>query len=109
MKIVKFARKPFVVEAVQVTEENMAEVAAWSGGEVKANKTPKNAYIKLEVYHAINKRQTQAFIGDWVLKMGKGFKVYLEPAMQKTFTPVDAEVQDRLSDAIHIEIDPVNN
>lgn len=104
MKIEKFARKPFVVEAVQVTEENMAEVAAWCGGEVRTADKKANAYIKLGVYHAINKRQTQAFVGDWVLKMGKGFKIYLEKAMSKTFTPVPENAED-----IRLEVDPVNN
>lgn len=102
MKIEKFARKPFAVEAVQVTEENMEEVAAWCSGEIRGGSNPSNAYIKVKIYHAINKRQTQAFVGDWVLRMGKGFKVYLEGAMDKTFTPVR-------DDVIRLEVDPVNN
>ena len=86
MEIKKYLRKPFSIEAVQVTPENMEEVAEWCGGTIMRNGTEgKNAYIKVKVYRPVSVRQSQAFAGDWVLRAGKGFKVYNEAAFENTF------------------------
>lgn len=88
-----FVRKPFYVDAVQVTSENMAEVAEWCNGAVRDIKNQDGSvssqYIKVQVSRAITDRQTKAFAGDWVLKAGSGFKVYTPKAFEKSFDPVD--------------------
>lgn len=86
MKTHKFARKPFYVDAVRVSEANMEEVAAWCEGEIL--ETSDGRYISVQVYRPINERQTQAFIGDWVLFSGNGFKVYTPKAFDKSFEKV---------------------
>lgn len=92
----KFVRKPFVVEAVEVTAENLEEVAAWCDGEIRTTKQVGEhtktsytvKYIKVKVKRALNDRQTKAFIGDRVLKAGTGFKVYTEQAFFNSFEKV---------------------
>lgn len=95
----KFLRKPFEVEAVQVTEENFEDVAAWCGGSIVTvqdtqtqNSIPgvgdPNAprrFISVEVARPLSRRQTEAYVGDWVLYASKGFKVYANRAFSKNF------------------------
>lgn len=84
-----YTRKPFTVDAIQVTDENMAEIAEWCSGEVqsitKTNGT--RPYVKVNVHRATNLRKTQAFSGDWVLRSGQGFKVYTPRAFDVAFEP----------------------
>jgi hypothetical protein len=86
----KYRRKPFFVEAVQVTQDNLEAVASWTGGKVQtldavAEKNQNAPYVKVNVPRAVTERQTQAFIGDWVLKAGSGFKCYTDKAFKKSF------------------------
>lgn len=82
-----YVRKPFEVEAVQVTEENIEAVAQWCDGKVLAEGDDENpkAFIKVRVARALNERQTKAYLGDWVLYAGTGYKVYTPKAFGKTF------------------------
>lgn len=83
-----YVRKSFDVEAIRVTNDNMRAVAEWCAGEVKAiggHDGRYGPYIKVDVFRPINERQTQAFVGDWVLRMGTSFKVYTDSAFKKDF------------------------
>lgn len=86
MKTHKFARKPFYVDAVRVSEENIEEVAKWVQGEILTDDEGK--HIKVRVHRPLNDRQSKAFVGDWVLKSGNGFKVYVPQAFDKSFEKV---------------------
>lgn len=88
METRKFVRLPFEVEGVQVTEENMQEVAAWCGGEVfeKVAKGTIQPYVKVKVHRPLNEKHTQAFSGDWVLSSETGFKVYTDRALTSSFS-----------------------
>lgn len=83
LKLERFIRKPFPVDGVQVTEENMPYVAEWCKGTCERDKD--GPYIQLSIPRAWNVRQTKAYATDWVLKLGKGFKVYTNPSFHKTF------------------------
>lgn len=97
LKIEKYTRKPFPVDAVQVTEDNLSEVALWCGGDIHTStKTLRDdqgvetgkiklPYIKVDVHRPLNDRQTKAFVGDWVLKSESGFKVYTLKAFDGSF------------------------
>ena len=89
LDIKKYLRKPFEVDGVQVTDENIYEVAKWCNGDVMTE--GKTKYIKVRVEHVLNERQTKAFAGDWVLSAVTGYKVYTEKAFEKSFDP-DLEV-----------------
>lgn len=83
LKVEKYTRKTFDVDAVLVTEKNLVEVAAWCSGKIETDKDGK--YIKVEVNRPVNDRQTKAYVGDRVLKAGKQFKVYEEKPFRATF------------------------
>ena len=87
MKTHKFARKPFYVDAVRVSEANIEEVAAWCEGEIQTTDDGQK-YVSVKVHRPLTDRQTQAFIGDWVLFAGSGFKVYTPKAFDKSFEKV---------------------
>ena len=91
MKITKFARKSFQVEGVQVTAENINEVAEWCGGDIRyrrGNKTPEDMYIYVNVVRPLNERQKRAYLGNWVLKSDRGWKVFTENAFNESFVEV---------------------
>lgn len=99
METVKCERIPFEVESVQVTEENMSEVAAWCNGEiVDASRQFPKPNIKVDVLHPAHERQRRAFVGDHVLRTEKGFKIYNDRAYHECFRPVHA-VSPRFDDA----------
>jgi hypothetical protein len=86
MEIQNFNRKSFTVQGVQVTAENMAEVAEWCGGTVQdVEGREGEQYIHVNVLRPINERQEKAFVGDHVLSSKNGFKVYNDPAFRKNF------------------------
>lgn len=96
-----YSRKPFHVDAVQVTAENMEEVAAWCAGEIRTGKRivrdennkilerKEVKYIKVDIHRPLHERQTKAHYGDWVLLSVSGFKVYTEHAFEKAFEKED--------------------
>lgn len=85
-----YARKPFYIEAVQVTAENMDHVAKWVDGTIHETENGEK-YIKVKVHRPLNVRQTQAYVGNWVLSAGTGFKVFTNKAFHANF---DRKVDD---------------
>lgn len=79
-----YVRKPFEVEAVEVTDENMEAIQEWCQGTLQMEENGRK-FIKVRVARALNERQTKAFPGDWILYAGTGFKVYTAKAFFKTF------------------------
>lgn len=93
-----YVRKPLYVEAVRVTEANFDELVAWCQGEVLSGEMggKQKKYIKVRVHHPTkNPRQTQAFVGDWLLytEFG-GYKVYTNKAFRATFDLVEEETPE---------------
>lgn len=84
----KYVRKPFEIEAVQVTQENFDDVAQWCKGH-KQTLNDGTPYIKVKVFKPMGDRQTEAHIGDWVLFFNGGFKVYLDPSFSRSFEEVN--------------------
>ncbi|QBZ73610.1 hypothetical protein SEA_ROSAASANTEWAA_46 [Streptomyces phage RosaAsantewaa] len=93
-----YARKSFTVDAVQVTEENIRDVATWCGGTVakKLDDTGR-LYIKLERVNVSYKRRTMAFVGDWVLVSSTGFKIYENKSFKGVFEPIDLTASQKFS------------
>ena len=88
MNTEKYIRKQFEVQAVQVTEENLESVAKWCNGtiETEGDLPGTKRFIRVNVKHPLNARQTRAYLGDWVLKAETGgFKIYNQVAFEKSF------------------------
>lgn len=89
LETMKYVRKPFYIDAVQVTAQNLQDVAAWATGEVRTDTD--GQYVKVRVYRPLNDRQTKAYLGDWVLYAGTGFKVYNDKAFKNSFEQASVE------------------
>lgn len=96
METQQYQRKPIMVEAVRVTEENFFDVAQWCQGAIvsseKGNrsldelKQDKGKFIKVRVINPQRVRQTKAYVGDWVLYSEyNGYKVYTNGAFENAF------------------------
>jgi len=89
----KYVRKPFTVEGIQVSEENLEQVADWCGGHVRTQTTMSDGakrYVKVNVREPKTNRQTKAYVGDWILLSDGGYKVYTQSAFEKSFQPEEA-------------------
>lgn len=85
---IKYKRKTFEVEAVQVTAQNLQEAAKWCGGDVRFednNLEIDSAYIKVKVRRPLSEKQTRAAVGDWILLSESGYKVYTSRAFESSF------------------------
>lgn len=102
LNVQHFTRKSFPVDGVQVTAENMQEVSRWCDGHIHQDRTEENPtdnpnYIKVRVHNPLTERQTKAYVGDWVLYAGKGYKVYTNAGLKKSFE-ADMSEQNVFSD-----------
>jgi hypothetical protein len=94
----RYIRKPLYVDAVQVTEENMEEIAAWCQGDMRVlgaedwtmgdEAMVGSKYVHVRVHSPRSPRQTKAFAGDWILYTERGYKVYTTRAFEASFDPV---------------------
>ena len=77
MNIQKFVRKPFFVDAIQVTKENLEEVATWCEGQVCKDESSGQPYIQVNVFNPTEvPDHSRAYVGRWILKAATGYKVY---------------------------------
>lgn len=79
----RFTHKP--VDAIQVTLDNIEQVADWCHGEIRLNSFNGWKYIELEVSHPTGRRTAKAFPGDWIVTVKGSFKVYNNRAFESTF------------------------
>jgi hypothetical protein len=97
----KFERRPFYVDAVQVTADNIEDAARWCGGDVRNSARDRDnqteQYVKVRVYRPLNPRQTQAFLTDWILFAGTGYKVYTDKAFKNSFILAEEEHMEDVS------------
>lgn len=84
----KYARKPFFVDVITVTDENMEAAAEWCQGTVCTNGDGVK-YVKVRVHRPLTEKQTQAFAGARILYAGTGYKVYTPKAFEKSFEPAN--------------------
>lgn len=96
----RWVRKPFEVEAVQVTDRNFSEVVGWCEGEAALDENHRR-FISVPVRKPINKRQTTAYVGDFVVLQRGEFKVFKNSSFRSTFDPVNEEMAEKLAAAGH--------
>lgn len=100
MQVTKFVRKPFEVDGIRVTPDNIQEVAEWCQGEVRTTKGKDGedvSTVKVRVLRPMNERQTIAYEGDWILYAGTGYKVYTNKAFVATFEPAEGNYSQVLA------------
>ena len=89
----RYKRKPLIVDAVRVTEDNFDELALWCQGDIQHDSTLNMRLIRVRVHTPKIPRQTQAFVGDWILYTEKGYKVYSDRAFMQSFSEDTEETE----------------
>ena len=109
MEFTTFVRKPFVVEAIEVTEENIKEIAEMIGTlREKENGVP---------YISVNRRLVpnlyRVYLGFWVTRMGDNIRCYSKRVFKQQFIETTPEVdnwvtylnQDQTEDVVLAVVD----
>lgn len=71
MEFSQFVRRPFTVEALEITEANMAEVATLIG-EVRTKDGVTFIALDKRIVPSVNR----AYVGWWVTKLGDNYRCY---------------------------------
>ena len=79
-----FVRKPFCVEAVQITAENIGSLATLLG-ELKE----KDGEVSILIDRRIIPNIKKAYIGWWVTKLDDNLRCYSPKVFEKEFTSID--------------------
>lgn len=111
MEFTEFVRKPFVVEAVEVTEENIADVAEFVGTlRTKDDGTP---YIQVD--RRLIPNIYRVYPGFWMTRMGDNIRCYSKRIFEEQFIENDAVTSDfvfainnRLSDKFYDHLSDEN-
>lgn len=92
----KFNRHVFAVEAVQVTEDNMQEIADWANGYVLTgmkllvDNKPRNVTkdcILITVGDGEHMKESKAYVGDWILMRDDGWIIqYKDENFRKEYS-----------------------
>lgn len=89
MEFTTFVRKPFEVQAIEVTKDNIEEVATFVGDlKHKDDGTP---YILVD--RRIVPNVPKVYVGFWMTKMGDNIRVYSRNIFNSQFVEADEHVQ----------------
>ena len=84
MEFTTFVRRPFEVEAVLITDENIAEIAEMIGA-LKTNDKDGSLYIALD--RRLVPNMTRAYVGWWMTQLGDNYRCYSAKAFKEQFMP----------------------
>lgn len=90
-----FVRKPFVVKAVEVTEENIREIAD-ELGKLKYDENDGTPYVAVEKGKVPNVNRVQ--LGWFMTKHGKRTHCYAPGVFEKQFVELDDDIQQAVED-----------
>lgn len=83
-----FVRKPFIVEAVQVTKDNLEQIATYLG-HVGKDEDGKNC---IEIDNNRVPNISRVYPGYWVTKMGNNIRCYAGKIFREQFVPSTPEI-----------------
>lgn len=89
MDFATFVRKPFIVEAVEITEENIAEVAEHVG-KLKENEDGSHF---ISVNRLLFPSLYNVYPGFWMTKMGDNVRCYSKAVFKKQFIENDPDIE----------------
>jgi len=82
MEFTMFTRKPFSVSAIQITDENLDDIASLIG-EVKEKDGVRFIALDKRIIPNIHR----AFVGWWITKMGDNLRCYSPKVFEDQFEP----------------------
>lgn len=90
MEFNSFVRKPFTVEAVEITEDNIAEIAELVG--VLRKKDDGTPYIRVD--RRLVPNIYQVYPGFWMTKMGDNIRCYSKKIFKEQFLESNKEIEE---------------
>lgn len=88
MEFAEFIRKPFVVSAVQVTEENIAEIAEYIG-----TLRVKDGVQYIQVNRRLIPYLLEVYPGYWMTRMGDKIRCYTDDVFTEQFTEITPDIR----------------
>lgn len=84
-----FVRKPFVVEAIEITEENIEEVAKFIGEVRQKEDGSKFIYVDRRLVPNV----FRVYPGFFMTKMGENVRCYSKRVFMDQFVPMQPEIK----------------
>jgi hypothetical protein len=105
-----YQRKPFRVQAIQVTDDNLTDLAEWCGGWVKLEEDGFDtfkSYVDVPIAKPAGRYRLQrvrAYVGDWLVRLTEDnvFKIYKTRSFLEIFEEVASE--EKMLDSIRGDI-----
>lgn len=92
MEFTEFVRKPFVVEAIEITTENITEIADFIG--ILREKEDGTPFISVD--RRLIPNVYRVFPGFWMTRMGDNIRCYSKKIFLEQFTPNSDVVKEGL-------------
>lgn len=89
LEFTTFVRKPFTIEAVEITEENIAEIAPMVGD--LCTKEDGSRFIKVDHNRVPN--VPMVFVGYWMTKMGNNVRCYSRKSFALQFVEQTEDIE----------------
>lgn len=89
MEFNEFVRKPFIVEAVEITEENIVQVAKFVG-DIEENEDG-TKFIRVD--RRLVPNITRVYPGFYMTRMGDYIRCYSRRVFFEQFTPLTGDIQ----------------
>lgn len=97
LEFTNYVRKPFSVQAIEVTEENIRDVARGLNiGQVKFDEETGEPYILVDKKKIPNVNRVHA--GYFVTKMGNNIRCYNPQVFPQQFTEITPEIIEAMED-----------
>lgn len=90
MDFVAYARKPFLIQVVEVTEENLEEIAEMIGSLRKHGDGTQ--YIRVD--HKIIPGLDRVYVGWWLTKLGENIRCYSSNSFHSQFVENTPEIDE---------------
>lgn len=90
MEMTDYVRKPFIVEAIQITPENIQELAPEIG--ILRQKEDGTPYIQVD-RRLISPSIVRVYIGYWLTRMGENIGCYSNRVFKNQFVMMDANIR----------------
>lgn len=129
MRLESYSRKPLFVNAVQVTAENMEEVAAYfaeDGAKIEYEDNG-NPYIHIAIKAVMSKRFSMAKVGDWIVlttyavrrngevQTKRSIRIFINKTFQREFelskeapNPDQMPLIDSVGSILYVNVDDPN-
>ena len=101
MEYTPFVRKPFVVEAIEITAENLNDIAEMVG----TIRTTVDDKVYIQVDRRLIPNVFRVYPGFWLTRMGDNVRCYSAKVFKEQFTEVTDEIKSWV-DFINVDEEP---